>query len=458
MKKIYILFLALFCSASGFSQLIINEVLYDPSNNELDGDANGDGVYDQEEDSFIEFLNTGATNFDASGYQIWDDESTGAPRFVIPEGTLIPPLGALVVFGGGTPTGPFGGALVLTVNNPPEHMNLNNSGEIILIKDPEGVTVLTFDSDALSNNPNESYTRNPDFTGEFEQHNDNTPLLFSPGTLIDGNPFNTGLVVSEITVEGEDGISVIDVDNGTLQMIANVFPENAANTEVTWSVPDGNGVATIDANGLLSAINNGVVTVTATSTDGTNISGSTEITVSNQVNVILVSSITVAGESGATTIDVPGGTLQMIATVLPADATDPGVTWSITSGESAASIDASGLLTAIENGVVTVTATSIDGSNVSGSAEITISNQTSSVNDNALAAQISVYPNPTTDFIVLKSDLRIAVVEVYTATGQLVKAAPYNGSRIDMTGLDNALYIIRVQTEGEWVSFPVVKQ
>ena len=171
--------------------LIVNEVLYDPSNSALDGDANGDGVYDQEEDSFIEFINTGSFNYDAGGLQIWDDTTSGSLKYTVPSGTLIPPNGALVVFGGGTPTGSFGGAIVLTASSSPDGLNFNNSGEVIIIKDSNGQPVLSFDSDALSNNPNESYTRNPDITGAFEQHNDNTPLLFSPGTQIDGTPFNT---------------------------------------------------------------------------------------------------------------------------------------------------------------------------------------------------------------------------------------------------------------------------
>ena len=195
MKRIYII-LALVCftTSSLFAQLIINEVLYDPSNSGLDGDANGDGVYDQEGDAFIEFFNDGFSNLDVSGYEIWDDTITGSLVYTIPSGTVIGPKGALVVFGGGTPVGDFGGALVLA-DTGSTGLDLNNSREIIVIKDASGNTVLTFDSDALSNNPNESYTRNPDIIGAFEQHNDNTPLLFSPGTKIDGSSFDTTLAV-----------------------------------------------------------------------------------------------------------------------------------------------------------------------------------------------------------------------------------------------------------------------
>jgi|GEM_PF-709819 uncharacterized protein YjdB len=195
MKRIYTI-LALVCitTSSLFAQLIINEVLYDPSNSSLDGDANGDGIYSQEGDAFIEFFNDGFSNLDVSGYQIWDDTTSGSLVYVIPSGTIIGPKGALVVFGGGTPAGNFGGALVLA-DTGSEGLSLNNSGEVIIIKNAAGNTMLTFDSDALSGNPNESYTRNPDITGNFEQHNDNTLLLFSPGTKIDGSSFDTTLAV-----------------------------------------------------------------------------------------------------------------------------------------------------------------------------------------------------------------------------------------------------------------------
>jgi len=171
------------------AQFIINEVLYDPSNNALDGDANQDGVYSQDGDSFIEFYNPSSSDFDMGGYEIWDDTSKIGPHFVIPNGTIIPAGGALVVFGEDSipPTANFGGATVISATAGT--LNFNNSGEVIGIKEPNGGFTLIFDSDALSNNPNESYTRNPDITGDFEQHNDNTSVLFSPGTKVDGSPF-----------------------------------------------------------------------------------------------------------------------------------------------------------------------------------------------------------------------------------------------------------------------------
>jgi len=200
-------------------------------------------------------------------------------------------------------------------------------------------------------------------------------VALSAAEVIQLGGFASNVLVSEINVTGTGGVSVIDTQSGTLQMIAEVLPENATNKVVTWSVAEGTGGATISEDGLLTAVKNGTVTVNATSTDGSNITGSTEITISNQA-VILVTSITVTSESGANTITNKGGTLQMIATVLPENATEKGVTWSVVAGTGNASISAEGLLAAIADGTVTAKATSKDGANITGTMLITISNQT----------------------------------------------------------------------------------
>lgn len=172
--------------------LIFNEILYDPSNVGLDGDANGDGIYSQTEDEFIEIFNNTSLPQNFGGFTLSDlviAGNTSTIRFTFPAGTIIPPKKSVVVFGGGTPTGTFGGATVLKCTTT-NGLSLGNSGEKILFKDPSGNVLQTFDSDALSDNPNESYTRNPDITGNFMQHNSATPgKLFSPGTKINGSPF-----------------------------------------------------------------------------------------------------------------------------------------------------------------------------------------------------------------------------------------------------------------------------
>lgn len=196
-KSLFLFLLTCLLGANVHAQLIINEVLYDPSNIGLQGDANGDGVYSQTQDEFIEFVNIGTSSLNLSGYQIWDDTVVGSMVYVIPNGTIIQPGGALVVFGGGTPVGLFGGATVLA-DTGVSGLSLANQGEKIAIRDNSGKTILTFDSDALSNNPDESYTRNPDLTGGFVQHASINTSKFTPGRKVDGSSFIT-LLSKQIT-------------------------------------------------------------------------------------------------------------------------------------------------------------------------------------------------------------------------------------------------------------------
>ena len=170
------------CPFLGF---LINEVNYDPASGAA-GDANGDGTRSPLEDEFIEFFNSG-NELDISGYTI---EDASELRHTFPSGSIVPRNGVIVVFGGGTPTGSFGGAVVQTASEG--QLNMSNSGDFMTIKDANGVVVLTFDIEPLSNNPNEAYTRNPDLTGEFVQHAgipEANGVLFSPGTKLDGSSF-----------------------------------------------------------------------------------------------------------------------------------------------------------------------------------------------------------------------------------------------------------------------------
>ena len=172
---------------------IINEVLFDPPGGDA-GDANGDGSRSASEDEFIEFINDTPEPVDLSGFTLYDDDQlgTGVPRHTFPEGTVVQPGQVFVLFGGGNPTGDFGGSLVQTTTTG--NMNLNNSGDAITIFDRDGNEFLTFSTEVegagLSFGENQSITRSPDVVGEYVLHTMANPALdFSPGLRTDGSNF-----------------------------------------------------------------------------------------------------------------------------------------------------------------------------------------------------------------------------------------------------------------------------
>jgi uncharacterized repeat protein (TIGR02543 family) len=177
--------------------------------------------------------------------------------------------------------------------------------------------------------------------------------------------------VDSITVKGSSNVVV----NKTIQMTAEVSPSYATNANVTWSLTDGTGKATIDSNGVLTGVSSGTVTVTATAKDGSKVSGTKEVTVGTKEVTIPVSGISVSSTTGIYKITANGGTLQMKASVLPSDASNQDVIWSVENRTGSASISSSGLITAISDGTVTVKATAADGSGVVGSTTLTISGQ-----------------------------------------------------------------------------------
>ncbi|MDR1062292.1 MAG: carbohydrate-binding protein, partial [Clostridiales bacterium] len=133
--------------------------------------------------------------------------------------------------------------------------------------------------------------------------------------------------------------------------------------------------------GVLKALRDGDVRVTATALDGSGESASLDIAISNQGALVPVTGITVTGAGGAAAITAKSRALQMSAEIAPSDATVAKVEWSAYNKAGAqepalAAIDpSSGLLSPLYDGVVTVRATATDGSGVYGEADIAISGQ-----------------------------------------------------------------------------------
>ena len=169
-------------------------------------------------------------------------------------------------------------------------------------------------------------------------------------------------------VAQQTGATAVALDQTTLslakgssaQLKLTVTPENFTDA-VTWKSAD-TSVATVSDTGLVKAVNNGstVIKVTVGS-----VSASCKVTVVQPVTGISLNRTSLTLEAL--------GTFQLTVRITPANAEDPRVRWSSSAPEIAAVSD-TGLVTALKKGTAVITVTSMDGSNISRTCTVTVSN------------------------------------------------------------------------------------
>ncbi len=133
-----------------------------------------------------------------------------------------------------------------------------------------------------------------------------------------------------------------------------VLPVNAANKQFSL-VSTNPAVATVDANGVVTAVSSGDTVVTMISNEG-----AFQAAAAIHVAIVHVNAITLNMANATLAI---GQQLQLAATVLPANATDKGVHW-ISTNPNVAVVDQNGLITAKGAGDVSIHAESSDPSDI----------------------------------------------------------------------------------------------
>ena len=166
--------------------LVLNEIHADPHSTL--GDANRDGSADGEQDEFVEVVNLDGGLVDLSG---WTLNDLVGVRHVFPPGTLLEHGCAVLVFGGGSPQGSFGGSLVQTASSG--YLRLNNTGDRVALLAPDGRVALLY-TYGIEGGDDQSLTRYPDLSGPdpLLPHSSlpgSGGALYSPGTRLDGIPF-----------------------------------------------------------------------------------------------------------------------------------------------------------------------------------------------------------------------------------------------------------------------------
>ena len=144
----------------------------------------------------------------------------------------------------------------------------------------------------------------------------------------------------------------------TVQLTATVAPANATNKNVTYATSN-EKVATVSPEGLVTAVAKGTADITVTTADG-NKTAVCKVTVNiaDQPTTVAVTGVTL--NKAEATLTAKGQTVQLTATVAPANATNKNVTYA-TSNEKVATVSPEGLVTAVAKGTADITVTTADG-------------------------------------------------------------------------------------------------
>lgn len=167
---------------------------------------------------------------------------------------------------------------------------------------------------------------------------------------------NSGSLATGITISP----STLEMNSGTTaQLVASLSPEGAFGS-VTWSSSD-ESVATVDGNGVVTAVAGGTCTITATA-GGSLKKATCSVTVTQ-----MVTSITLPQKQVYLKLDE---FVRLTATVLPENAANKNVVWS-SSNESIAPVR-SGRVDAYDYGTAIITCEAADGSGVKATCTIYI--------------------------------------------------------------------------------------
>lgn len=188
----------------------------------------------------------------------------------------------------------------------------------------------------------------------------------------------TGISLSETTVELKPG--------ETHQLTATVLPQNASNAEVTW-YSDKESVATVSQSGLVTGVGPGETTVHAVTSDGGKMA-TCLVKVGTPVKGITLS-------ISSKTLYVGDPSLDISATLTPANATDKSLEWSSSDPEVASIAPGAALhavIKPLKPGKTTITATTKDGG-FTASCEVTVKRHVSGVSLNK--ASLTLYVGET---------------------------------------------------------------
>ncbi len=201
------------------------------------------------------------------------------------------------------------------------------------------------------------------------------------------NP-EVAVTYSVLVVQKVTGIKVslesatIGVGEETMATAA-LSPDSASIQHVTWS-SSAPSVATVDENGVVTALSKGKAVIRATAVDGSRVTGGASLTVAQMAESVSL------GQDELTLAVGKAATLR--ATVLPATTNNKNVVWSSTD-PGIAKVNAQGRVTAVKAGECEILVSSALNPSLTASAHVTVTQPVTKISFTARALTVNVGEN-----------------------------------------------------------------
>lgn len=285
----------------------------------------------------------------------WTSDKT-AVATVAQDGTVTAVASGTATITVTTTDGSFTDTCKVTVTNPATAISLNKTETTITKGQTEKLEATVTPADA------------DDLTVTWESSDDTVATVAADGTVTavkGGTAIITASTATEVEATCEVTVyaPVESVEiaapasnrlatGNTLKLTAAVAPEDASDKTVTWKSSD-ETKATVSAEGVVTAVAAGNVTITATSSDNAEATDTVDLEI-----YVAVTGVTL-DKTETVFMTAGDNDVTLVATVAPAEATDKTVSWKSSDAEVVTVED--GVLTAVKAGDATITVTTTDG-------------------------------------------------------------------------------------------------
>lgn len=274
------------------------------------------------------------------------------------------------------------------------------------------------------------------------------PSFEGRSNVVNGNQSATISMAESLHVMVLEPNGTLTPEQTTLHLYAEVLPATATYKRVNWQVLSGSDLAELDESGVLTYTGNGAngtVRVQASTIDGSNLQVVKDIPVSDfgqGGDNVPVSSIYISAPY--TTLTPLKNSVQLSAEVYPTHATDQRIRWMAVGDSPVILVSNTGLAVAQGmNGVGTIRAVALDGSEAYGEITLTASGFESGIDD--ATTGIRVYSYNRTLFV---ENVEGRSLDLFDLTGRHVNHVEKAEAQETISSLDAGIYLLYIEGDG----------